>query len=317
MYDLPQRTIQHLIDEKGVLLLKTILPIERYIYREIGARDYGIDAILEVVEQGNVTAKMISLQLKSSTNFSAKDYIKVGIKRETCNYWFQHNLPVLLVLADVTSSCLYYTDAKKQIRQRYDEFLRQQSFSFFIPKETMLLKDDEVLKTLSLDVMNKKHHLGFVINEILMTQYTLFENALKDFITNRIDYYEHIAHQHADPFLTQDYSFYNKTCHIQSLLQIIAFNLFLEIDNIDFPEVHKKCEDAYVCFNQPFDYEEVIEYEITILHQRIQKNIETLIDEIRQHVTVSEKEYWCTKLCRTYHEALKLSIEEFKQYCGW
>lgn len=69
MCNLPKRPEQHIIDEQGIVLLQTILEPKHYIFRSLGGRDYGIDGLLEVTEDGRATGKMISLQLKSSMNF--------------------------------------------------------------------------------------------------------------------------------------------------------------------------------------------------------------------------------------------------------
>ena len=144
MNELPIRPEQHIIDTQGLALLNIIINPSEYIFRILGERDYGIDGLLEIVENGHATGKMISLQLKSSKGFdisysdkvnknvlvdqfdSALFYfdgcIPVRIKKTTCNYWLNNNLPVVLVLADIETNCLYYSFIADQIRQRYQDF---------------------------------------------------------------------------------------------------------------------------------------------------------------------------------------------------
>ncbi len=79
MYDLPKRPEQHVIDEKGKLLLQSILNPQHYIFRELGGRDYGIDGILETVDDGKPTGRMMSIQLKSSEHFQDFDIVNRGV----------------------------------------------------------------------------------------------------------------------------------------------------------------------------------------------------------------------------------------------
>ena len=319
MHDLPQRPVQHIIDEQGILLLQEVFDPAHYIFHNLSSRDYGIDCFLEVVEKGNVTGRMLSLQLKSSTQFPNKNYIKQTIQFSTCNYWFQNVMPVLLVMADITNRCLYYVDVKEQIRERYSDFSTKRNFTFEVPADSKLISMDNVdfdNRTPDM-IQNIKNHMRFKLIEFLMFDYSNFENALNDFITNRFAFYEHINHQHADEFLTQPQSFYNITQHIQYILIVIARHLYLSIDSIDFDEVRKKCEKVYQFYHITPDNNEVIEYEITVLHQIIMKNILQVIDTIHYHIRVCEKDYWETINPRIFNEAYSLSQEEFKEHCYW
>lgn len=164
MCELPKRPEQHIIDERGVVLLRTILEPKNYIFRNLGGRDYGIDGILEIAENGAVTGRMMSIQLKSSENFpdfctvnhdmnigiSATEakvgviegFISIPIKKTTCNYWLQNTMPVILVLADVRNNCLYYTYVDEQIRSRYREYIECDTFRFDVPANSRILRRD-------------------------------------------------------------------------------------------------------------------------------------------------------------------------------
>lgn len=338
MCNLPKRPEQHIIDEQGIVLLQTILEPKHYIFRSLGGRDYGIDGLLEVTEDGRATGKMISLQLKSSMNF--QDFtetrhdingnndefvscigvivgnISVPIKKATCNYWLQSSFPVLLVLADVNRNYLYYTDIKAQIRQRYHEFKSKDSFTFYVSADSRLEKMSMETIESRKGICNAYRHMMFKKNEILMLEYPVFFNSIQDFVTNRMKYYEHIEHQNADPFLTQSIEFYNTTMHLHRLLQIISRHLDVNFKNIDFHEVREKYKDAYEHFSVWDDFD-VLEMEISELHFRIQENMLNIIDALKELIINIEGDFWETQYPRIYIEAEKMSSQEFRDNCYW
>lgn len=336
MCDLPKRPIQHIIDEQGILLLQTILEPKHYIFRSLGGRDYGIDGLLEIAENGYVTGKMFSLQLKSSENFpdfteirhesNDNDFISrigrivgsipVPIKKSTCNYWLQSPLPILLVLADIKHHCLYYTDIKAQIRQRYREFVSKDHFMFYIPADSRLEEMNTATIQSGEGICNAYRHMMFERNKFLMLEYPDFFNFVQDFVTNRMKYYEHIDHQNADPFLTQSMNFYNTTRHLHRLLQIISRHLDVAFDNIDFYKVREKYKDAYRHYDVWEEYD-VLEIEISELHSRIQENMLNIIDTLRELIISIEGYFWETQYPGIYAEAEKMSSREFRDNCYW
>lgn len=111
--ELPKRTEQHEIDTKGMNLLTYVLPKE-YIFRTLGERDYGIDGLIEMAFGGQVSGIFISAQLKSSRHiyWTSEGATRISIMKTTCNYWFQNNMPVLLLLSDIVEQKVYYCDVK-------------------------------------------------------------------------------------------------------------------------------------------------------------------------------------------------------------
>lgn len=116
------------MDTNGTALLNYLLP-DDYIFRTIGERDYGIDGPIELAFRGHVTGKFISVQLKSSQNFrwNQNNTLSISISKRTCNYWISNSMPVFLFIADLSLNSVFYVDAKKQLRQRYDEMLNNGS----------------------------------------------------------------------------------------------------------------------------------------------------------------------------------------------
>ena len=337
MDDLPGRPDQHVIDEQGIVLLQTILDPKHYIFRGMTGRDYGIDCMLEAVDRNMATGRMLSVQLKSSTQFPfftdvyrdtnsideviskigiIQGSIAVSIKKTTCNYWLQNPMPVLLVLADVENNCLYYLDIKSQIRQRFCEFLELESFTFHVSQDSRLSK--VIIEQIeSRDgICNVYRHMMFKKNEILMFDYNKFSMGVEDFVTNRYTYYAHINHQNADPFLVPPITFYTTTVHIQELILLFSRFLDIKVDYIDFREVRKIYREAYEYY-KIWDGEEVLEMEISELHNRIMMNIMKAISPLRELLINVEGDYWQTCNPRVYALAQTMTIEEFKDICGW
>ncbi|QPB81547.1 DUF4365 domain-containing protein [Pseudoalteromonas rubra] len=98
-------------DRIGVQITGGLFEIAGYIFREQSVSDYGIDAQIEVVQDGEVTGKLIALQIKSGKSQfkekTAEGYIFRG-DREHLDYWLNHSLPVLVVLCDIDNKVCYW-----------------------------------------------------------------------------------------------------------------------------------------------------------------------------------------------------------------
>lgn len=339
MNGFPIRSDQHIIDSQGIALLRTIINQSEYIIRDLGERDYGIDGLLEVVENKQATGKMISFQLKSSNSFTIQNtgienaqvyrkyfdptfpylmgYISMAIKKSTCNYWLSSNMPVILILADLGMDCLYYTYIANQIRQRYNDFNQTNTdyFIFYVPVNNRISKMRGVDNSTYDDISNAYRHMLFKNYEVLATNYQLFLNSLQDFVNNRIGYFEHIEHQNADPFLTQPILFLNKTKKIYDILYVLSQYLDFEFDKIDFNEVRIQFQDQYNYYRVSCD--EVLEAHISELHYRIMLNLYRAINPIKELITLAEEDFWRSKYPNIYYEALQMSLKEFENNCSW
>jgi hypothetical protein len=84
----------------GVSAIESIVARDlKWIFREQMIADMGIDAHLELVENGEPTGKLVAMQIKTGPgNFTIKDdclvYYGSLAHRE---YWLNHSLPVILV----------------------------------------------------------------------------------------------------------------------------------------------------------------------------------------------------------------------------
>ncbi|MGP6095948.1 DUF4365 domain-containing protein [Pseudomonas aeruginosa] len=84
----------------GVSAIESIVARElKWIFREQMIADMGIDAHLELVEDGQPTGKLIGLQIKTGPgNFTVKDESLVYYGSiEHREYWLNHSLPVIII----------------------------------------------------------------------------------------------------------------------------------------------------------------------------------------------------------------------------
>lgn len=133
---LPKRPESHIIETAAWRVLQNSIPDE-WILRDVTGRDYGIDCYLELVNRDHeVTGDLISLQLKGTNSLEWRDDGEFeqstfsGIKRRASNYWMHLPVPVFLCVADTENGKLYFASVKDQIRKRFNEFIKQDTFSF-------------------------------------------------------------------------------------------------------------------------------------------------------------------------------------------
>jgi hypothetical protein len=94
---LPNRPYAHVLGELGERFVISHLPAE-WITRQINY-DYGLDLNVERVENGHVTGKNFSVQVKAVENRSStRSHVAVRLKVSTLAYMKERPEPVLLVL---------------------------------------------------------------------------------------------------------------------------------------------------------------------------------------------------------------------------
>ncbi len=105
-------------EQKGIIAVQMIFNnILQWIFRPQPIGDYGIDAHVETSDKGGPSGRLIGLQIKSGpAYFREKD--KVGYvyrgDMEHLSYWFNHSLPVVLVLYDPNKDMSYWQIVRKE-----------------------------------------------------------------------------------------------------------------------------------------------------------------------------------------------------------
>jgi len=151
----PQRPDQHVLDTRASKYLEGKLPDE-WIYESV-KNDYGIDYVVEIVNEGNVLGPNFSIQLKGKFNITSKPKNGVQISKSTLNYWNNRFEPTLVVI---------YCDNEKKSYCRWfdkDEFdltSTQDKFTFKIDKSNELESIDwKHIQKEILELFSLKHRL--------------------------------------------------------------------------------------------------------------------------------------------------------------
>lgn len=99
------------IDRIGVQTVGDQFERAGYIFREQAISDYGIDAHVELVDNGDATGKLIAIQIKSGPSWFTKEKSEgftYNGDSEHLTYWLEHSLPVLIVLCDTEKSQCFW-----------------------------------------------------------------------------------------------------------------------------------------------------------------------------------------------------------------
>lgn len=97
--------------ELGMLLVNTVVEELHWIFRDQPKEDYGIDAHIEVVDEGVVTGRLIGLQVKCGSSFFREPAAEGWWFRPDSahvNYWLGHSLPVVVILCDPQDKKCYW-----------------------------------------------------------------------------------------------------------------------------------------------------------------------------------------------------------------
>lgn len=88
-----------------------------WIFREQPTSDYGIDAQIEIVEEKEVTGRLVALQIKAGESYFKEavegGYVYRGDK-EHLGYWVDHSLPVLVVLHNPKTDATHWQVVSKK-----------------------------------------------------------------------------------------------------------------------------------------------------------------------------------------------------------
>ncbi|MEG4044065.1 DUF4365 domain-containing protein [Microcoleus sp. Pol17_C1] len=91
------------------------------IFREQPIEDYGIDAHVEFIENGQATGKLIAVQIKSGDSwFKEKNGNNIIFRgnNEHLEYWQNHSLPVIVVLYKDSENSAYWQAVNNNTIQR-------------------------------------------------------------------------------------------------------------------------------------------------------------------------------------------------------
>lgn len=89
------------IERQGVYKCGLIFSNLGFIFREQSVEDYGIDAIIEIKDEGYPSGKLIAVQIKSGDSYFneiKEENVVFHGNMKHYDYWLNHSLPVIIVL---------------------------------------------------------------------------------------------------------------------------------------------------------------------------------------------------------------------------
>lgn len=90
------------------------------LYRNLSGRDYGVDGIVELFDNGIPTGKIAFIQIKGTEKPIEKlkrtpDFISCKISTSNACYVFQHNIPVILIYVNTKEKKDFYFIELQQV----------------------------------------------------------------------------------------------------------------------------------------------------------------------------------------------------------
>lgn len=147
------------IEEKGVLLMKSLLP-ERIENNFFGGKMPGIDGELSIRDyDGCATGCHYKYQLKSTTK---KNLSKYSLKKEVLNLCILDKVPILLILANLERQIVSweYIDIN-YISSRLGLNLDQKTYTIKFDDKKIITKDNNFIQAL-IPIYNDHEHIPYV-----------------------------------------------------------------------------------------------------------------------------------------------------------
>jgi hypothetical protein len=262
--------------------LQNCLPSE-WILRDITGRDYGIDCYIELVSNKNeLTGDLVSIQLKGKKKLKWRNAPKgehhvstiSGIKTSSINYWMSLPVPTFLCVAELSSKKLYFSPIEFNIRRNYIKLSKQKSLSFKID-DRYELTNEIGLQLFIAFYLREKTHSAFTYKFT-----TLLNNSRQyaDFI------FENLGR---DAFLGVEPDVELRLLQMYMTCKSVADFLMIEWNVTPLSEAYKedrkKWKDSFYRLH---------ELTLSELLFQILKILPKLIEEVREIVLKTEKDYW-------------------------
>jgi hypothetical protein len=155
MSKLPERTRQHVIETESRQYVRNVLPPEWLV--EDGEKDYGIDLVIEVVKNEQVTGAIFLMQLKGTDVLVVRDgeYIAHRCKTRALAYFLERPEPIVYLVYDAQSKKGYWIWIQDYIRQSLKRGWRsQRTATVRIPVDRVF--DSDAVKEIALRAL--RHH---------------------------------------------------------------------------------------------------------------------------------------------------------------
>lgn len=98
-------------ERQGIALSQLAFEEAGFLFREQNVHDYGIDAHVEIVQNGRPTGRLLGVQVKSGSSFFSEKINGEFVYRsddDHIQYWLHHSLPIILTLCDFDTRQVYW-----------------------------------------------------------------------------------------------------------------------------------------------------------------------------------------------------------------
>lgn len=121
------------------------------LFRELSERDYGIDAVIELFDQGIPTGKFSLIQIKGTEKtiqpLKKGNCVSCQISSSNAMYAIQKHIPVFLIYTSITKSKgFYFVNIQKALtQQHFEKMQKQKEITIRIPIENNAMESLEPL----------------------------------------------------------------------------------------------------------------------------------------------------------------------------
>lgn len=172
MKKLPQRPRSHVLETESMQFVQKSFPKEWII--EKGQSDYGVDLIIEIVEDDSVTGAHFLIQLKSTDNLviNKKGFVSHSCNTKTLQYFLERTEPVIYLVYDAKKQIGYWIWIKDYLmNQPSSDWKIQDNFVIKIPRDNFLNK--EAIENIKLRVL-KLHQKEKINSRIQSIDHPLY-----------------------------------------------------------------------------------------------------------------------------------------------
>lgn len=136
------RTPPHIIETNVLDNVRKIINRNDCLYREVTGRDYGIDAIVEFFNKGEITGKLALIQVKGTKGnlkfLRKNNVISCKISSSNAKYALQKNIPVILICASMAKENVFYYVCLQEVNINISKLKRQKTITVHIPEDNIV-----------------------------------------------------------------------------------------------------------------------------------------------------------------------------------
>lgn len=277
----PTRSVNHIKETASYKIFKNQIP-NHWIVRELSERDYGIDALIEVVDSSNnVTGELVSIQLKStqSVDFGANSrYRHYSIGKQTTNYWLHSSLITFVFLVDEDKELIFMKSIDDHVRINYLRYADNENF-YYEFYNSDIFEPQKILSNFqwSKCLRAQDNDLGTIITA---------HRILSNLYDTRIRRYYHM--------LVDEDDVLSEFSDLYMLVQRLCDHLHL---NWNIPTPQQFVDSNPIGANAEYDNYFIYEYHMTELLLMLDKKISEIISRGKEVACNTYRDYWSRKNC--------------------